>query len=65
MTEDERKAAETADVSDALVVLGLLLLGASVWMLWGGPAVAAYAGALLVIFGVVLAMQRGRRHDAK
>lgn len=57
MTHDERKA---ADAADAMVVLGLILLGAAIWMLWGGPAVAAYAGMLLIIFGISLAVRRGR-----
>ena len=56
----QRKPQATADVADAMVVIGLLLVGASVWILWGGAAALAYAGALLVVFGVAVAMQRGR-----
>lgn len=58
---DQRKAQDAADLADALVVLGLMLLGAAVWMLWGGPAVAAYVGTLLILFGLFLAIQRGRK----
>ena len=50
----------TVDASDGLVTVGLLLVGVSVWILWGFPAMLAYAGTVLVLFGLVLAMQRGR-----
>ena len=38
----EHKAQDIADLADAMVVLGLMLVGAAVWILWGWAALAAY-----------------------
>lgn len=59
MTNNERKAADAADLADAMVVLGLLLLGVAIGLAWGLTAVAAYAGVLLIVFGGALAIHRG------
>ena len=54
------KARSATDVADVLVLLGLLLLAVAIFWWWGVTAVLAYCGTVLVIFGVALAMQRGR-----
>lgn len=48
------------DLFDALVLLGLGLLGAALWLAWGPLAVLAYAGTVLVVAGVIGAQLRGR-----
>jgi hypothetical protein len=55
------KTRGVTDAADAVVLLGLLLLAAAIYWWWGFAAVLAYVGTVLVIFGVALAMQRGRK----
>lgn len=52
----------TVDAADSMVTVGLLLVGVAVWILWGFPAMLAYTGTVLVLFGMVFAMQRGRNN---
>lgn len=52
----------TVDAADSMVTVGLLLVGVAVWILWGFPSMLAYTGTVLVLFGMVLAMQRGRNN---
>jgi hypothetical protein len=40
------------DLFDVLATVGLVLIGAAVWLAWGGAAALAYAGIVLVIVGV-------------
>jgi hypothetical protein len=46
-------------MADLLVLAGLVLLGAALWLVWGWPAALAFAGTALVLAGLVLA--RGDR----
>lgn len=52
---------QQVDGADALLLTGLLLIGLAVVLVWGWAALAAYVGTVLVIFGIVLAIVRGRR----
>lgn len=47
-------------LADVLVLAGLALLGAALWLAWGWPAALAYAGAALVVVGLVLARAADR-----
>jgi hypothetical protein len=49
------------DSADGMVTLGLLLLAAAIWWAWGLAAVLGYAGTVLIVLGVAVAMQRGRK----
>jgi hypothetical protein len=44
-----------------MVLLGLLLLAAAIWAWWGLAAVLAYAGTVLVIVGLAMAVRGGGR----
>lgn len=49
------------DWGDVAVVLGLGLVGSALYVAWGTAAVLAYAGVVLVIVGLVVAVAgRGR-----
>jgi hypothetical protein len=45
-------------IADLLVLTGLVLLGAALWLVWGWPAALAYAGVALVGLGLALAYTR-------
>lgn len=45
---------------DLLIVAGLALIGAAVWLAFGLPALLAYCGAALLCAGVTLALRGGR-----
>lgn len=45
---------------DLLIVAGLALIGAAVWLAFGLPALLAYCGAALLCAGVALALRGGR-----
>lgn len=45
-------------VADVLVLVGLVLLGAALWLAWGWPAALAFAGTVLVAVGLVLVRAR-------
>lgn len=49
------------DVSDVLVLAGLICLGAAVYLLAGAVGTLAFVGALLTVFGVVGAIARMNR----
>lgn len=49
------------DVSDVLVLAGLICLGAAVYLLAGTAGALAFVGALLTVFGVVGAIARMNR----
>lgn len=49
-----------ADGSDLLVVVGLVLVGGALWLWFGVPASLAYAGTVLVIVGLALALREGQ-----
>lgn len=51
----------SADNADILVMLGLLMIGASLIWVAGLPGLLGYVGGLLVAWGLVVAMQRGRK----
>jgi len=46
-------------VLDALVLIGLVLIGASLYQWFGLPAAMAYAGTMLVVVAVLLMLERG------
>lgn len=45
-------------IADLLVLVGLGLLGAAVWLVAGWPAALAYAGVVLVALGLALVYTR-------
>lgn len=45
---------------DLLILTGLALIGAGVWLAFGVAAVLAYAGAALLVVGVALALRGAR-----
>lgn len=45
-------------VLDALVLVGLVLVGASVYQWFGLPATLAYAGTMLVVVAMLLMLER-------
>ena len=48
------------DGSDVAIVLGLALLGWSVWLLYGWAEVLAFVGMLLVVMGLLAAVRKGK-----
>ena len=50
-----------ADNADALVLLGLLLIAGSLWFVAGWAGLVGFVGGLCVAWGLLVAMQRGRR----
>lgn len=52
-------------LAELVLVLGLLLLGAAVWLWAGVPAVLAYAGTVAILVAIGLGWLDGRRHPAK
>jgi hypothetical protein len=48
------------DLFDVLVCLGLLVLAMALGLAWGWIAVLAYAGTVLIVAGIVGAVNRGR-----
>ena len=42
--------------TDVLALIGLLLIGAAVYLAWGVAATLGYAGAALIVLAVVLAL---------
>ena len=47
--------------TDVLALVGLLLIGAAVYLAWGVAATLGYAGAALIGLAVVLAYQAARQ----
>ena len=50
-----------ADAADTLVLLGLLLIAGALWWVAGVPGLVGFVGGLCVAWGLITAMQRGRR----
>ena len=46
------------DRLDVLVGLGVLLLGAAVWLWWGLAATLAFAGGVLLVAGLAVLVRR-------
>ncbi len=49
------------DVDNALVLVGLVLVEASVYQWFGLPATLAYAGTMLVVVAMLLMLERDER----
>jgi len=49
------------DLSDILVIVGVLLLGASITYLAGMPGLVGFGGGVLLVVGLALAWRQGRR----
>ena len=50
-----------ADNADILVMVGLLMIGGALIWVAGLPGLLGYVGGLFVAWGLVVAMQRGRK----
>ena len=48
---------------DILPLIGLVLIGAAVYLTWGLPATLGYAGAALIAVAVVLALMPAGRAE--
>ncbi len=60
MTKETSRERAPVDVSDGLVGLGLVCIGAALWFLVGWAGVLALCGVLLIAVGVAEANRRSR-----
>ena len=45
------------DAADLAIIFGVLLLGVAIGMAWGAAGIVGYAGALLIVMGLVVVMR--------
>jgi hypothetical protein len=51
----------SADMADVSVLIGLLLIGISLFMAYGAAGVIGYVGGVMVAFGLIVALRDGRK----
>jgi hypothetical protein len=49
------------DLADSLGLMGLLLLAVAVGVTWGWPGLVGFVGGVMLLVGVGMGMQRGRK----